>query len=277
VAGVAGSHALDSLKHWLHGQKQYETTFAAIALDPPPPAWYRGGSAGLLQCVRMAARRQDVPFSTLDVDLAALDREFRMYCWVRRVKRVERKWPNRIVVRLDYRRPVARATIPGKSARVLIDDDGVILPWEDVDGELAGRLPLIVGPEPPFDPRPGRFWMSSDGAIDDRLRAAVTLAAFLESAQARASRPLECLSQMKVIYSLPKNGLFLENGESTLIYWADAPGSEPPGSLTAEQKWTMLSRWCPHRPGTPVRRPYYLAFNKRGVVIAEDKDGSRSR
>jgi hypothetical protein len=277
LAGVAGSEVLGSLKHWVNGQKQYETTFAAIALDPPPPAWYRGGSAGFLEHVRLAARRGEAPFSALDLDLAALGRDFRLYHWVRRVQRVERTWPNRIVVRLDYRRPVARAAIPGKSARVLVDADGVILPWDDVDPERAGRLPLISGPDPPFDPRPGRYWMSSDGTTDARLQAAVTLAAFLERALDHAAKPNEFMSQLKVIYSVPKYGLFLENGESTLIYWADAPGAERPGSLTAAQKWEMLTRWLAQRGGTLVHRPHYLAFRKEGVVIAEDKDGDHSR
>jgi hypothetical protein len=210
-----------------------------------------------------------VPFSALDLNLAELNREFRLYCWTRRVRLVERKWPNRIVVHLDYRIPVARAALPGKPGRALVDADGVIVPWEDVDEEMAGMLPLIHGPDPPFEPRPGRAWLSSDGKADERLLAAVRLAAFLASAQ--ASRPLELLSQVKVIHSLPKDGLFIESGESTLIYWVDAPGAERPGCLTAEQKWEMLLRWLPHRPKAPVVRPNYLAFKKEGVVVLEDR------
>jgi hypothetical protein len=269
VAGLAGAQVLESLKQWLHSQKQYETTFTAITLDPPPPSWYHGAADGFLRRVRESAQRPDVPFSALDVDLAELDREFRLYCWVKRVRRVEREYPNRIVVHLDYRIPMARAALAVKPIRALVDADGVILPWEDVDEEMAKQLPLICGPDPPFEPRAGRAWLSSDGKPDERLLAAVKLAAFLESA--RASRPLELLSQVKVIHSAPKDGLFIETGESTLVYWVDAPGAERPGSLTAEQKWEMLLRWFPNRPKAPILRPYYLAFRKEGVVIAEDK------
>jgi hypothetical protein len=269
VAGLAGVQVLESLKQWLHSQKQYETTFNAITLDPPPPAWYHGAAVAFLKRVRESAQRPDAPFSALDVDLAELDREFRLYCWVKRVRRVEREYPNRIDVHLDYRIPVARAALADKPVRALVDADGVILPWEDVDEEMAGKLPLICGPDPPFEPRPGRAWLSTDSKPDERLLAAVRLAAFVESAQ--ASRPLELLSQVKVIHSVPKDGLFIESGESTLVYWVDAPGAERPGSLTAEQKWEILRRWFPHRPKAPILRPYYLAFRKEGVVIAEDK------
>ena len=72
VAGVVGSQVLGSLVHWLHGQKQYETTFAAIELEPPPPAWYRGGRSHFLQGVQETAQRPDAPYSALDVDLAEL-------------------------------------------------------------------------------------------------------------------------------------------------------------------------------------------------------------
>jgi hypothetical protein len=268
VAGLAGAQVLESLKQWLHRQKQYETTFSAIALDPPPPPWYRGATGVFLQRVRESAQRPDAPFSALDVDLAELDRDFRLYCWVKRVRKVERKTPNRIIVQLDYRIPVARALLPEKPVRVLVDADGVILPWEDVDEEMTVKLPLISGTDPPLEPRPGRCWLASDGKADERLLAAARLAAFLAFAQ--TSRPLEVLSQVKVIHSLPNDGLFVESAQSTLIYWVDAPGVERPGSLTAEQKWDMLRRWLPQRPKAPILRPYYLAFRKEGVVIAKD-------
>jgi hypothetical protein len=221
--------------------------------------------------VRQAVERPDRPFSALDIELGELDREFRLYCWVKRVRSVRRKYPNRIIVYLEYRMPVARAALPGQPARTLVDADGVMLPWEDADEEMAAALPLIRGPDPPFEPRPGRAWMKGDGKPDERLLAAVKLAAFLNSALARAPQAPEALAHVTVIHSLPRDGLFLETGESTLVYWVDPPGAERPGSFTAEQKWEMLLRWLPHRPPAPIRRPYYLAFRKEGVYIAEDR------
>ena len=271
VAGVGGSQVLGSLKHWLHGQKRYETTFAAIELDPPPPAWYRGGRPLFLRGVQETAQRQDVPFSALDVVLAELRREFRLYSWVKRVSLVERSFPNLIVVHLDYRSPVARASLPGRPGLVLLDDDGVILPADDVDPEAVGRATLLSGFEPPFEPRPGRVWSSSEGKPDERVLAAVKLAAFLQSALACPGEPVSPVLQPKVIYPVlnATDGLWLENSEKSLVYW-DPPGAERPGSLTAEEKWELLKRWLPRRPPAPVKRPYFLRFTKEGVVVDKD-------
>jgi hypothetical protein len=270
VAGVVGSQLLGSLKNWLHGQKLYETTFGAIELEPPPPPWYCGGRTGFLRGVQDAAQRPDVPYSALDIDLAELRREFRLYCWVKRVGQVQRKWPNRIIVPLDYRNPVARAHLPGKPGLVLLDDEGVILPATDVNPEAVDHAALIKGLDPPFEPRPGRVWSSTEGRPDPRVLAAVKLAAFLQSALARAREPISPVLQPKVIHPVPDagDGLFVENAESSLIYWGDSPGSERPGSLTAEEKWEMLQRWLPHRPPAPVRFPFYLSFTKEEVIIA---------
>jgi hypothetical protein len=269
VVGLGGSQVLGSLRRWLHAQKQYETSFRSIELDPPPPALYRGGRAVFLERVQEAAQRRDQPFSALDLDLAEVSRQFRLYCWVRRVRRVERKWPNRIIVRLEYRVPVARATLPGKSAPALIDEDGVILPWEDVEPETAVRAILVSVPDPPFEPRPGRAWMNSEGKVDERLLAAVKLAAFLGPILAEAHEPLSPVLQPKAIHPLAKDSLFLENDEISFIYWGEPPGAERSGTLTAREKWAMLNRWLPNRPPEPVRRPFYLAFTKAGVIVTE--------
>ena len=145
AAGSWSGHVFRNAVLWLHGHPQYQTTFAAIVLDPAPPAWYRGGAAGFLARVRKAAQREDKPFSVLDLRIEELRREFRLYCWVKGVERVERYPLNRIVVRLDYRRPVARADLPGGDVKVplddvLLDEDGVLLPVEDMDGG-TGRPP----------------------------------------------------------------------------------------------------------------------------------------
>src|SRR3954452_23933894 len=101
AVGVVGSHVIERVVRWLHGQPEYQVTFGAIVLDPPPPAWYRGESAVFLERVRQAAEREDAPFSALDLDLAALLRDFRLYGWVKRAVWARRKWPNRIIVRLE--------------------------------------------------------------------------------------------------------------------------------------------------------------------------------
>jgi hypothetical protein len=275
--GVVGSHVGERLVRWLHARPRYQATFGAIVLDPPPPAWFRGGGAVFLDRVRQAAQRGDEPFSALDLDLAELAREFRLYCWVKRVVRVERHAPNRLVVRLDYRTPVAWAPLPGKVARVLLDEDGVMLPAEDVDEEKAGLLVAIRGLEPPFEPRLGRLWLTDEtseglGKANQGVLAAAKLAAFLKSALARESKPIpQALLPAYIHVSRrdeeKKYYIFYKNREGTLIYWDEPPGLETPGQLTAEQRWQDLHQWIKRRPAVAVPYPAYLDFTKDGVVI----------
>ena len=272
AAGMIGSQVLEMMVQWLHVRPQYRTTFGAIELEPPPPAWYRGGNLVFLDRVRESAKRGDEPFSYLDISLAELDREFRLYRWVKRVRYVRRRTPNRILVGLDYRRPVATASVPGRAGRWLLDEDGVILPDEDVDRESAGLLIRITVIDPPFGPRAGHVWMSREtseglGKADERVLAASRLAGFLTSALDREPGPIPPALRPVAIHLDVENFTFVENAEKTMISWAEPPGLEPPGDRTAEQKWTDLHDWLKRRPAPPVLDPYYLDFSKDGIVI----------
>src|SRR3954454_4985797 len=100
----------------------------------------------------------------LDADPAELLREFRLYCWVKRAERAQRASPNRIVIHLEYRTPVARAFLPGRPGVVLVDESGVILPPVDVEEATAGRLIRLERMEAPSEVRPGQTWQTEAGA-----------------------------------------------------------------------------------------------------------------
>jgi hypothetical protein len=266
---AAGTLARRSASEFLQRQPEYQLAFKEIALEPPPPAWYRGGTEGFLKRVREEAREEE-SFSVLGVDLARLDRAFRLYAWVEKVEQVTRSYPNRVVVRLAYREPVAVAH-SGDQAAVVVDRDGVILPRGEIEWEAAGPLILIAGLPPPVDPRPGRFWKSGDAAkgtvqADERVLAAARLAAFLKSKQARPESSIPALRFM-ALHPEVKRQIFVECASMMMILWGDAPGEEPPGQLTAEARWTMLRDWVKENPARVVEHPSYLHFTKTGVSI----------
>jgi hypothetical protein len=277
-----GRHVAEGLVAWLHGQPVYQTTFGAIVLDPPPPPWYRGGSAAFLSDVRKASQRSSEPFSALDLDLADLSRQFRLYCWVRRVLKVERHAPNRIRVQLEYRKPVARVAVAAKPGRILLDDEAVILPTEAVDEERVGSLIRLEGLDRPLEARVGAFWSSEETAergtgADERTLAAVRLAGWLETALACEPKPLRPALRPIVLYcSNLKNAFFLETAEKTLIYWPPPPPFENPVNHSAEQRWAAFHKWIKQRPPTapPLLRPFYLDFTGDGVVVRHEESSA---
>jgi hypothetical protein len=282
---LVGSELVGRAVRWLHAQPQYQTTFDAIELEPPPPPWFQGGRPVFLGRVRQAAGRGNGPFSAMDQNLADLAREFRLFRWVKRVERTEHPAPNRLLVRLQYRVPVAWARLPGERD-VLLDEDGVILPLDEVEIEplkhallLKGLdLPLIPieGLDPPSRPRPGYAWTAPEespeaGRADERVRAATRLAAFLQSSLSREPRPIAPALRPDLIHfeAAKKESLFVRNAEQEWIYWDQPPGRERPGEPTASQKWSDLREWAVRREAATTRKKHYLGFTKDGIEVVE--------
>jgi hypothetical protein len=270
LAGLAIGLALaaavtltDLAARWLREQKDYQLPFREITLDPPPPAWYRGGARAFLDRVRKDDPARET-ISVLGVDFEKITRDFSLYCWVEKVLRVERGYPNRLVVHLRYRIPVAIGQDSSGSFWV-VDKDAVILPNQDVDEKLVDRLIQIVNLDPPFDPRPGLFWKSEKGARNERVLAAAKLADFLKTMSER-EKPLSRPELLQFLH-IQDHTLFVQYGPSTIVRWGDAPGAEAPGQLSATEKWTMLREWAEAHPTPPDESPSYLVleFTKSGV------------
>jgi hypothetical protein len=277
AAGGVGTVLWERMVDWLHSRPQYQTTFGAIRLEPPPPPWFRGGSRVFLDRVGRTAQRPDGPFSALDVSLPDLAREFLHYCWVKRVVKVERHPPNQLIVRLEYYVPVAWwSASTRRTDRVLVDEDGVILPDEDVEEDPSEPLIQLIGLDPPSEPRPGRLWKTSDdsespGKANGRVLAAAKLAAYLRSALRREPKPIPAALRpvaIQVIGEGDRSFVFVENAEKTMIYWAEPPTLETPGNRTAGQRWADLKDWVRRHPDDPpIQKPFYLDFSKDGVVV----------
>lgn len=262
VAIVSGGRAL---VRWLHERPAYQLRFDEMTLEPEPPAWFVRGRVGFLDGLRSNAKRPE-SLSVLDVDLAKLRDDFRHYAWVKKVKGVEKLVSNRIVVRLDYREPVARWE---KDPKVVIDGDGVILPGEDINTEAAERLMWLASVDhPPFDSRPGEPWKKGNAAEgltwpDERVMAAARLAGFL-----KARRVDEILPALRVvaIHPTPDSRLFVQFTDDVMAFWDEPPGDERPGRPTASEKWTLLRDRARRQGSLGIRYPKgSLAFSKDGI------------
>jgi hypothetical protein len=265
---TGGARALRSTVQWLHAQPSYQIAFSDIALNPAPPPWIKSGQKGLLEHVRVQAG-QPKSLAVLDVDLTKLERAFALHSpWVKAVAQVRRTYPRpgqpSLSVQLEYRWPVAEARISERQS-IVIDEDGIVLPTDDIDRSAAGPLISLQG----F--ASNRFWgaLGADddlSAPDSRVVAAAKLSGFFKRRQ--HSLPAGMASTGKSVIAIisgDARGLFAVTADKTYILWGDPPDSERPGDLSADQKWVMLRSWVESQGKEQIEHPDYLDFTRHGV------------
>jgi hypothetical protein len=254
---------------WLHHQSRYQVPFREIRLATEPPPWYRGGGSEFLERVRQGAG-EDERFSLLDVGPERLTLAFKKNPWVEDVIKVGYA-PGRVVVELRYRWPVAWVDLPQKR---IVDQEAIILPHENIDPDLLGRLIMITGDglAPPADPRAGVIWKTRTGAndlgeTDRRIEGAAKLAGFLKRQSNSGESPAvpALLFREIIVTDFERRGLFIVNEEGAEVCWGSAPGDERPGRLTAERKWTMLREWQQSTRSRCLPTFDYWAFSRAGL------------
>lgn len=274
VALVAGRGLAGALAAFLHRQPEYAFAFHNVVLDPDAPPWLRGGRTAFLERVRNRAGLPEQT-SVLDIDLHQLQLAFQLDCWVKKVTRVERKRsPNRVLVHLAYREPVAVADFrraDGKRS-FLVDGEGVLLPVADVNLETLQRAVRIVGQklDPPANPQFGAPWKrhtaeASEPEADASIAAAAALAAFLKPRQERASAgPAH---EPGVVIQIYRDDLWVECG-GRLFTWRAWRGPKANDDMSDQEKWVILRDWLDANPEPPGAQglPRYYSIERTGVV-----------
>jgi hypothetical protein len=59
-----------------------------------------------------------------------------------------------------------------------------------------------------------------------------------------------------------ERGLFAKTAMEMWVCWGDPPGSEAPGTLTADAKWAMLRDWPRDHVPSEVAANDFLEFSK---------------
>ncbi|WP_406700781.1 FtsQ-type POTRA domain-containing protein [Singulisphaera sp. Ch08] len=270
VLSLAGIHGLRSLRTFVHKQDEYQLSFSEVVLDPPPPDWYKGGSKHFLERVRKESGEPD-RFSLLDLDTEKLRLAFRRDGWVRKAV-VTRHNPNRVVVHLVYREPVALVEVD-HSKNELIDQDAVILNQDDVNLNAAPTVQLARNKPrlPPFDRQVGEAWKRASGtnklpAVDESVQAGAKLASFLSSMQRdELLKRSPNLFNAVVVESATK--LWVQSGVNLLVFWGMPPNEELPGELPAAEKWRVLSRWIKQDDRTKYDPEFIYGFKINGSQV----------
>ena len=287
IGYLSWSHSI----RWLHGQSNYSVEFGDLILDPPPPPWFRGGREGFLK--RLSHEANHERFSSLDLDLAKLSLKFRSDPLVRRVDRIVLAGPREIVVRLEYRQPVALPVFTMKQTeRVAIDEEGVLIALADV--ELDGRSPPMLHGDPtpliwfkgldlPFNPQPGKTWLKSadstagatsqeQGVEDRRAAEAGELAQFIRLKLGK-DKEIRKVVEHFVLHFYGRNEIFLQCGRlenSPMIRWRlpeGAPYSKSfSAKLTPSEKWDQVRAWLLKNPLDPNGPSLDLILSPKGLV-----------
>ncbi|QDU90056.1 hypothetical protein Pla175_34550 [Pirellulimonas nuda] len=132
------------LAGWMRVRPEYAVAAENIELVPPPPAWVPGDLR--LDALRDAGARGGLSILDPPAELQQrLADALRFHPWVREVIRIRKAPPARVLVELEYRRPVAAVQWgPAGSELLLVDEDCVRLPERDLSDTARRRLPRIV-------------------------------------------------------------------------------------------------------------------------------------
>ncbi len=158
---------------------------------------------------------------------------FRINPWVEEVVSVTKSYPAKVVVVLNYRRPVAMVEV--KQGQYPIDSHGVLLPPQDFSVADTRAYPLIAGVVSTPQGPAGTGW--GDKVVED----AAALAAELGSQWKKLGLAAIVCPTSSDDHAKIDEGVFvlLAKGGSRVL-WGHAPGTDHPGELSTKQKLGRL-------------------------------------
>jgi hypothetical protein len=231
-----------------------ETPYYALRSEhidiTPQPEW-------ILSDVKAEAIRDtslDTGISVLDQELASRVADaFAFHPWVKEVRQVVKQAGPRVVVDVDYRRPIAviDPRQPDQADSIPIDVEGVRLPSDDIPVAWKQRLPRIVGIA--SQPLVGQTW--NDSRVGGAARLAVILADHWQEfglAEITIRQPQPTSAALSsatdadsAIYELVTTG-------GRHFVWGHAPDSTWTDEPTDEQKLAHIKRSLRRRKIRPI-------------------------
>ncbi len=125
------------------GDEQYLVRVENLEVSPQP-AWI---TSDVREEVYFDAGWEKQPPSILETDLAVrVAQAFEQNTWVAKVGQVTKHHPSRVVVQLEYRRPVAMVEVDyqGEAGLLPVDGEGILLPPDNFTADEAVAFPRIT-------------------------------------------------------------------------------------------------------------------------------------
>lgn len=228
----------------------------------PQPDWIRGD-------VKRDVMRDGAlaGLKTLDPQVTVrVARAFALHTWVSDVKRVRKEHPGRVIVELEYRRPVGmvEVTTQGQRGLLPVDAKGVLLPPQEFSAEQTrDYIRIVVGETLPVGPV-GTAWG------DDRVAGAARIAGALGAAW----RQLDLLRIAVQPHSAggrrrPEELIYeLHARQGSRIIWGRSVGYERAAEATAAEKTARLVKFFEQRGLRTDELLEIDATGKSGLTVA---------
>jgi hypothetical protein len=190
-------------------------------------------------------------------------RTFEECPWVRKVSAVERVFPDRLLIRFEYRQ--AHAAIRRENGFVLVDRDGVRLPGVYATPPACERAVQIAGVAS-LPPEPGKVW------DDASLRAAVAMADYIpeQSLLRRLGIREVDVANFGGRQDPRRSELSLVAANGCVLAWGRTPETSKFGDLSTEEKLENLREVLAVYPDLNGLRRVTLYF--RGSRAVEPTD-----
>jgi hypothetical protein len=176
---------------------------------------------------------------------------FALHPWVAKVVQVRKRYPARVDVELEYRRPVAAVEVSSNNepGLLFVDAAGVLLPSADfAPGQAKDFLRIAAGKETPAGVY-GTAWGSERVAGAARIAAAWEGGGAEDRGQSTEDSELKRWQKLKLCRIVPLQASSgdityeLRTQEGARIVWGAAPGSESAGEPSPEEKMTLLEHY----------------------------------
>lgn len=246
---------------------KYLVTLASLEVTPQPD-WIPTDIRG--EVFQDAGWEQKSP-SILEPDLTVrVAQAFEQHTWVAKVTRVTKHHPARVVVDLQYRRPVAMVEVDyqGQSGLLPVDTLGVLLPPEDFKPEDAAKFPRITvdynGPEGSV----GTPWG------DSRVVGGAAIASLLVGEwQALGLYRIVALTGRG---SSDKPQYELHTRSGSRVLWGHAPETELAGEPKALAKCKQLAAYVEqHGSLAALEKPVVIDVRDQHEVSHRQGDSAR--
>ena len=211
---------------------EYFVTAESLEI-PPLPEWIPSDiRAEVLRNASLEGR-----ISALEEDaLPRIAAAFSLHPWVEKVRRLAKRAPARVVVELEYRRPVLMVETP--AGLLPVDARGILLPSDDFSPVERAGYPRLVGVNSVPPVMPGEPWG------DARVVGAAEIAAAIGSAWQELR--LSCIAPSILAGSAAPPGepvYTLVTAEGVKAVWGCAPGVNAPGEPPPAEKIARLRQY----------------------------------